>query len=547
MHSLGIRQLVFASMLIMSNWAFAGTNSATKDRPITLESLLNEMVDRDEIARWPEPEFVCIQQSSYDRHRVSPDKPGWFANKDYSNYIRTEKNGERVEHVMMDADGPGAVVRFWITTIKIDGTIRIYLDNQEEPTLVFDGYDLLKGNFGVDLAPPFATPHTSYKGNFGGSTLYLPIPFAKHCKITFETADDYPGRFYQVNFRVYPKGTNVETFTLESLKTASPLLDKVGKTLLNPQAISFSKTVSMAKTIDSKQSESVELPSGAAAIRQLKMKVRTESGKRLTAQELRSTVLQIEFDCKKTVWCPLSDFAGSGVGHQRVASWYRDVKKNGTCICRWVMPYEKDAKVTVTNLGTQKIVVDLTAGIDSWKWDSRSMYFHTTWRQEPKVPAKDYVDWNLLTVKGSGVYVGDTLAVFNPIAIWYGEGNEKIWVDNDTFPSHLGTGTEDYFNASWAPVVPFQTPFASAPRADAPSSQGHNTFTRTRNLDGIPFTKSLRFDWEVIPWKPDATPGMIDYAATTYWYGRPDATPTQGPLPEEAVRPLRQVPSDSKE
>lgn len=552
MHALHVRRRFRVCTWIVAICAFAGAElrgaeSATEDRTITLESLLNEMVDRDAIARWPEPQFTCLQQSSYDRHRVSPDKPGWFANKDYSNYLRTEKNGQREEHVMMDADGPGALVRFWITTIKIDGTIRVYLDNEEEPTLVFDGYDLLKGNFGFDLSPPFATPHTSYKGNFGGSTLYLPIPFVKHCKITFETADDYPGRFYHVNYRVYPAGTKVETFTLESLDAARPLLDKVGKELLNPPAVPSTKNISVTHPLDPEQSESLELPHGSAAIRQLKIDLSTESGRRLTAQELRATVLQMEFDGQRTVWCPVSDFAGSGVGSQQVAGWYRDVNENGTCTCRWVMPYEKTARITVTNYGKQKVIADLVADVGSWQWDHRSMYFHTTWRQEAKVPAKDYVDWNLLTVKGSGVYVGDTLAVFNPLAIWYGEGNEKIWVDKDTFPSHLGTGTEDYFNASWAPVIPFQTPFASAPRADNPSSQGHNTFTRTRNLDGIPFEESLRFDWEVIPWKPDATPGMIDYAATTYWYGRPGAMATQGPMPQEVVRPLGEVSADAKE
>ncbi|NNU33880.1 hypothetical protein HK413_06500 [Mucilaginibacter sp. S1162] len=30
------------------------------------------------------------QASSYDRHSISPDQPGWFANADASQYIRTE-------------------------------------------------------------------------------------------------------------------------------------------------------------------------------------------------------------------------------------------------------------------------------------------------------------------------------------------------------------------------------------------------------------------------------------------------------------------------
>lgn len=33
-------------------------------------------------------------------------------------------------------------------------------------------------------------------------------------------------------------------------------------------------------------------------------------------------------------------------------------------------------------------------------------------------------------------------------------------------------------------------------------TQGNNVLTRTRNLDGIPFAKSLNFDFELISWRP---------------------------------------------
>jgi phage protein U len=46
--------------------------------------------------------------------------------------------------------------------------------------------------------------------------------------------------------------------------------------------------------------------------------------------------------------------------------------------------------------------------------------------------------------KGRRVYVGDTLTIMNPEEQWWGEGDEKIWVDGEDFPSLFGTGTEDY-------------------------------------------------------------------------------------------------------
>ncbi|HEY1789780.1 MAG TPA: hypothetical protein VGJ73_16650, partial [Verrucomicrobiae bacterium] len=98
---------------------------------ITLDSLLKEMTDSGAVARWPSPSFTLHQCSSYDRARIDPDKPGWFANNDFSQYIRKEHQDGRTEKVMMDADGPGCIVRFWLTTTQNKkGTLRIYLDGQ---------------------------------------------------------------------------------------------------------------------------------------------------------------------------------------------------------------------------------------------------------------------------------------------------------------------------------------------------------------------------------------------------------------------------------
>ena len=87
----------------------------------------------------------------------------------------------------------------------------------------------------------------------------------------------------------------------------------------------------------------------------------------------------------------------------------------------------------------------------------------------------------------------------------------------------MGTGLEDYYNTSKTPVVIYQTPFANAPRADNESSFGHNTFTRTRNLDGIPFKTWFKYDFEMHKWDG----GFIDAAATVYWYGMAGAKANQ--------------------
>lgn len=93
---------------------------------------------------------------------------------------------------------------------------------------------------------------------------------------------------------------------------------------------------------------------------------------------------------------------------------------------------------------------------------------------------------------------------------------------------------------SWAPVVIFQTPFGGAPRADQASSHGYNTFFRTRNLDGIPFSSLLRFDIELLSW----VRGTVDYATTVYWYGDMGAKAVDTSGLEEAAQDLLPVPGD---
>ena len=112
--------------------------------------------------------------------------------------------------------------------------------------------------------------------------------------------------------------------------------------------------------------------------------------------------------------------------------------------------------------------------------------FEVEWRQENPIHTQPRQDWNYVEVRGAGVFVGDTLAVTNPVKTWWGEGDEKIYVDGETFPSHFGTGTEDYYGYAWGSPEPFEGPFHAQPRCDGPDNYGHTTVSRVRILDAIP-------------------------------------------------------------
>ncbi|MEY4916957.1 MAG: hypothetical protein RL616_870 [Verrucomicrobiota bacterium] len=496
---------------------------------VSLESLLTEMTDFSAVARWPQPEFTCKQASSYDRESKAPDQPGWFANADQNQFIRDEQFQGRTERVMMDVDGPGCIVRFWLTTDRNkQGVIRIYLDGDTAPALVFPAYDLLSGD--LKIGSPLTEAHPGYRPDAnGGNTFFLPIPYAKHCKVTWEEKSE-GARYYQINYRTYAPGVAVQTFTREHFEALRPLVQAVNKTLAAPPDKPSGHDVVVEEKISAHGQAQLNLPVGSQAVRRLELSVPPT----LSEQQLRSLILVMTCDGETNLWCPVTDFFGSGVGLNPVESWYRTVTTNGVMVSRWVMPYKTGAQFTLLNLGAEPVAISLRATVAPWTWDKHAMLFHAAWHHEAEMQVPPLRDWNFVTLAGRGVYVGDTLALFNPNPAWYGEGDEKIWVDGEKFPSHFGTGTEDYYGYSYAPKPVHQSPFCGEPRIDQPQTQGHNTSIRSRNLDGIPFQKSLQFEMELLPWKS----GALTYAATAYWYAFPGATSNRRPQPEAATLPV---------
>ena len=113
--------------------------------------------DRDAIARWPSPAYVCKQASSYDRLQTNPaDAKTWFANKDYEQFIRVENRDGRREWVIMEHQGPGCITRFWVPLHgpRKNQTIRFYFDGSSTPGIAVKFNELLSGRSFVK--PPLA-------------------------------------------------------------------------------------------------------------------------------------------------------------------------------------------------------------------------------------------------------------------------------------------------------------------------------------------------------------------------------------------------------
>ena len=100
-------------------------------------------------------------------------------------------------------------------------------------------------------------------------------------------------------------------------------------------------------------------------------------------------------------------------------------------------------------------------------------------------------DMNLVNFFGEGRYVGTVMHVQNPTQAWWGEGDEKVWVDGERFPSWIGTGTEDYFGYAWSNPEVFSRPYHGQARADGPGCGGQIGNVRWHVMDDIPFKKKF--------------------------------------------------------
>ncbi len=495
------KTLTMALMFIMA----ALTGAIGAGETITLETLLKETVSLERLAVMPTPAYVTRQFSSYDQKSTDPavlTEENWFANYDRNQHLRVEEHQGREEFVLMDAAGPGAVVRFWSANPQEGGVVRIYLDNSEYPAIEMPLYVLLGGQ-----TAPFIAPLSGERAK--GWNCYMPIPYAKHCKITVSEGDIY----YQINYRSYETGTKVDSFTLAQADRAMSLIRKQAALLSAPYGTvpaDAGKTTTYDAHIRPGGTETVTLD-GPGAVYRLTCKV----GAADIEAALRACVITIGFDdLKDAVSAPLGDFFGTAPGPNPYQALPMGVLEDGTLYSHWVMPFKDIAHIAVTNHGDNDVQLYGEVGVVPRKRTEDSLYFHAKWRAEKDVPTRPMQDWNYMTLGGQGRFVGVSLHIANPVGEWWGEGDEKIYVDGEAFPSHFGTGTEDYFGYAWCNNQVFIHAYHNQPRCDGPGNYGHTSVNRMHIMDDIPFNESFRFDMEVWHWADT----KVTQAITAYWY-----------------------------
>ncbi len=291
------------------------------------------------------------------------------------------------------------------------------------------------------------------------------------------------------------------------------------------------------------------------------------------AYHLKKLVLRMYWDGESTpsVETPLGDFFGLGLGeYYNFQSAPLAVAPNKGLNSFFPMPFQKHARITVTNMGRDKVdafYFNIDFQAFSKPLPSDTLYFHAQYRQlspakgvttpwvdnnDPVVNDKknlrgeDNFVW--LEAIGRGHFVGVTMSVLQNQDYWFGEGDDMFFIDGSQDPIITGTGTEDYFLGAYDfGGKPFGYELFGAPVIVGDEKAGSRYSLYRFHLDSpIPFTKSIKASIE----HGHANTRSDNYFSVAYWYqSEPHAAFPPLPSVEDRLPRLHPVggPGNAKE
>jgi hypothetical protein len=220
--------------------------------------------------------------------------------------------------------------------------------------------------------------------------------------------------------------------------------------------------------------------------------------------------------------CPLSMLAGTSELCENTTSLPCSVAGSRVTI-RWPMPMGPDSRLRCINKGSRPHAFLITLAVSSGLKEEApsAMRFHANYnkRESLSLTARNVV--TLADIWGAGRIVGCSLRIDSRSREWWGEGDEKIWLDQHDTPAWQGTGTEDYFGFAWCSDQIFDHPFRGQTRADGSRSDRRiAAMHRYHLLDRLPFHRFALFEMEA--W--GQSDGVMDYETTVMWYAIPSAS-----------------------
>ncbi len=420
--------------------------------------------------------------------------------KDKSEFLYRDSNGD---YVLFDAVGPGCLVRYWSALVEEGTRIRFYFDGNTSPDLDMQLQDMFTGKTFPWLLPLVGNPDTSS----GGFYSYLPIPFAKGCKVALDRVPS----FYQVEALQF-NDRSVETFNLQRIKSYRPAIEQAVAELQSRSAFPppVDAVAATARLLPGQTFKLIET-AGPAVITEIDLQLEP-----FDPDLLREVLICGFWEGEKdpSIWSPLGDFFVTAFSKADYVSLPLASNEHGF-YCRFPMPFERSGRLEIVNESDHPIDVRYRVAHQRLaRFPEEWGRFHARWdRVETRLG--EYVQ--LLNAIGTGKYVGMSLNA-QGISPWMLEGDEVAWVDGELTPSIHGTGTEDYFSGAWYfKNGPFHLPFHGAPMLELrPLGQASRvSLYRFHLLDPISFQERMRLNLEH---GQENTMQGSDYSFTVFYY-----------------------------
>ncbi len=488
----------------------------------TYADICRRLHDLSLLAQAPADSGGSFEFTSYDRKSrydaATDTYVDWDANWDIGGSLRPSERENGI--VVAEMEGPGYINRIWTTDdcTRNHVTIAIFIDGSSQPLLCMPFVDLFTAANGLTEYENLIYGHDKIFDS------YIPITYRTSCRVELWDTKEC---FYHIGYTTLPAGSTVESFVYplnDAEKVAlAEANERLGRRIVPDGMAAYSLP----------GGESITLldTTGAGAISGLYMKLQAFSEERIAV--MRNLNLKVYWDASEAAAVDVSvgDFFNTPTGALTSGGYPLGVTADGLLYAEWYMPFASGAKLQLVNHGSETVVIEFGVRLSALSDEEAAgqLRFLCTWNQ-PSSVGMIALDRLYGTLRGVGRLVG--VGMHNYCFddnMWWGEGDEKFYIDGEKFPSWFGTGSEDYFGFSYASAVLFNKPYhtqsvvgalddarVAADRCAMSLMSGNKVLSRYHISDSVVFRESLKVTFEAY------TENACAQSACLYYYVRPE-------------------------
>ncbi|HMP75539.1 MAG TPA: DUF2961 domain-containing protein [Kiritimatiellia bacterium] len=355
---------------------------------------------------------------------------------------------------LADLKGPGVVRRFWTTGVDPGHRFRLFFDGEKKARWEGEVDELFGGR------APFTPPLARYLNLCWFS--YVPLTYQRGLRIEAQAPPTHPfwgprRFFFQLNVEDFAADARVQTFPAR--------LDAEDRAVLVAVAARWTEAVEWPEArpvagagfeVAPGAETTLWQAEGPGLVPDWQIAAEPLEGAAWTVRErewmLQDVVLRIRYNGQAgaSVDVPLGDFFGTPWRHRHYGSLLLGAAP-GVFRSAFPLAYTGAVSVSLFN-GCDRPIQARFDGTPEPLAGGVARHLHAEWRRSGPEAGQPHV---IAIFMGRGLFAGAFLGVTGAAGTqqddswWLLEGDEYIWVDDETQPSWRGTGLEDYFNGGW--------------------------------------------------------------------------------------------------